>query len=75
MGMGGKRGAGKQGVTVEDAIDFLREGALVREISGKPALTSKGERLLYELQESSSSSPPGSGQPDGSSLSEGAANK
>jgi chromosome segregation and condensation protein ScpB len=49
MDMAGRRSLEMQGVRVEDAIDFLREGALVREIGGKPALTSKGERFLYEL--------------------------
>jgi hypothetical protein len=60
-----------QGVKMDVAIDFLRKSALVKEISGKPALTSKGERLLYELLESSSLPRIVADSPDDSSFSEG----
>ena len=43
-----------QGIEMKDTLDFLRKSALVEEKSGNPALTTKGERFLQELQESSS---------------------
>jgi hypothetical protein len=33
-------------------MDFLRESALVKEVSAKPTLTSKGTEVLQELQKS-----------------------
>jgi len=73
--MTGRTSIRNQGIITEDAIDFLRKGALVEETGGRPALTSKGERFLQELQESSSRSPGGSASPDDSSFSEGTISK
>jgi hypothetical protein len=69
--MEGRKSTGNQGTKMQDTIDFLRESALVKEISGMPALTSKGERFLQALQDSSPRSIGGSNPPDGSSFSEG----
>lgn len=35
------------------AIDFIRENSLVQEVDSKPVITSKGEKFLQEVQESS----------------------
>jgi hypothetical protein len=40
-----------EGIRMQDAFDLLRESALVKEISGEPALTSKGERFPCESSE------------------------
>jgi hypothetical protein len=69
--MKGKTSAKNQGVEMEDAIDFLRKSALVEEKSGNHTLTTKGERFLQELQESSSRPESGSTSPDDQSFSEG----
>jgi hypothetical protein len=60
---------------MEDAIDFLRKSALVEEKSGNHTLTTKGERFLQELQESSSRLPSESSSPDDQSFSEGTVSK
>jgi hypothetical protein len=87
--MKGKTSEKNQGIEMEDAIDFLRKSALVEEKSGNHTLTTKGERFLQELQESSSlppsesssppsesSSPPSeSSSPDDQSFSEGTVSK
>lgn len=36
----------------EVVMDFLRESALVKEVSAKPTLTSRGTEVLQELQKS-----------------------
>jgi chromosome segregation and condensation protein ScpB len=54
-----------------DAIGFLRDRALITEVGGNPALTSKGERFLNHFNEQSSSSSSGAASNDGMSLSEG----
>jgi hypothetical protein len=66
--MTGRASVEVKGVMLEDAMDFLRESALVKEIDGNPALTTKGERFLRKFQGSSSGSPKGSNSPDGSSF-------
>jgi hypothetical protein len=58
-----------QDTRMEDAIDFLRKSALVEEIDGEATLTSKGEKFLQELKESSSRSE-GFDSPDDPSSSE-----
>ncbi len=63
--MTGKTRVRNQGIATEDAIHFLRKGALVEETGGKPSLTSKGERFLQALLESSSHSPGNSASPEG----------
>jgi hypothetical protein len=72
--MKGKTNAKSQGIEMEDAIDFLRKSALVEEKSGNPTLTTRGERFLQALQESSSL-PSESGSPDDQSFSEGTVSK
>jgi len=43
---------GNQSIKEEDAIGFLRENALITEIGGTRALTSRGERFLNQFTES-----------------------
>jgi len=68
--MTGRTRTRKQGIKLEDSIDFLRKSALVEETFGNPALTTKGERFLQEHQEASRP-PSGSSPPDDQSFSEG----
>jgi hypothetical protein len=72
--MKGRTTTKNQGIKMEDAIDFIRKSALVEETSGNPILTTKGERFLQELQESSSRPPSESGSSDDQTFSEGAVN-
>jgi hypothetical protein len=69
--MTGRTKAKDRGIKTEDALDFLRKSALVKETEQGHSLTSKGERFLQELQGPSSRSPGMSNLPDGSGLSEG----
>jgi hypothetical protein len=69
--MTGRTRTRNQGIKLEDTIEFLRKSALVKETSGTPALTTKGERFLEEHQESSSRHSSGSSSPDGHDLSDG----
>jgi hypothetical protein len=69
--MTGRTRTKDQGIEMEDAIDFLRKSALVEEKSGSHILTTKGERFLQELQESSSRPAGESSSPDDQSFSEG----
>jgi ribosomal protein S19E (S16A) len=54
-----ERGTG-QDKTAYGALDFIKENGLVQEVDRKPLLSSKGERVLRELQESLGQSNPGS---------------
>jgi hypothetical protein len=53
----------------KNAIDFIQEHDLAREVDRKPALTSKGEKMLSELQESLGQSNTSSPDPSSSNLS------
>jgi hypothetical protein len=69
--MTGKTSVRDQGIKIEDHIGFLRESALVNEIDGNPALTTKGEQLLQGLQGLPSRSPKGTNSPEDSDLTDG----
>jgi hypothetical protein len=47
----------------KNAIDFIQEHGLAREVDSKPALTSKGEKMLVGLKESLGQSNPSSPKP------------
>jgi hypothetical protein len=53
--MTGSSRKGNQSIKAEDAIGFLRDSALITEISGEPALTSKGEMFLNNFKGASKS--------------------
>jgi hypothetical protein len=48
---------------IDLVLDFVREHALVEEVGDKPAVTSKGERLLDELGSAGLSSSAAAGGP------------
>jgi hypothetical protein len=73
--MAGRKSTGDLGTKMDETIDFLREISFVKEISGKPSLTSNGKRFLQALEESPSRSPSGYNPSDCLSFSEGATSR
>jgi chromosome segregation and condensation protein ScpB len=54
-----------QGDKAADAVGFLRDRALITDVGGQPALTSKGEKFLNHFNEQSSNSSLGPASDDG----------